>query len=406
MPDSQDIDALVAMLRGKVHVITIDTLEEARVVDICLSVAYVVDKPLFTWTVTQGLHRQDGHYSPQLHARRPEAAISQIRGTSIPGIYVLLDFGPYFNDVVNRTIRDIVGSDLGHTLIFVGDGFTLPATVQTLAVAHALSAPTDAVLKQIVREEAQRYRQLNHGESVQTSKEDLAKLVQNLRGLKRGEARRMAHRAIFDDGVIDASDLATIAEAKFKLLDPQGTLDFTFETRCFGEVGGLGGLKRWLEIRRQAFLGDHDGDRPKGMLLVGVQGCGKSLAAKSVAGTWGVPLLALDMGKLYNKYHGETERNLRTALEVATKMAPCVLWLDEIEKGLSVSDSDSGTSQRVLGTLLTWMNEDKPAVFLVATANAIERLPRRSSSARGGWTRSSSSTCPSPRSEGPSSRFT
>ena len=158
-------------------------------------------------------------------------------------------------------------------------------------------------------------------------------------------------------------------------MDPQGTLEFTFETRSLSDVGGLGGLKRWLEVRRQAFLGDHDGDRPKGMLLVGVQGCGKSLAAKSVAGTWGVPLLGLDMGRLYNKYHGETERNLRTALEVATKMSPCVLWIDEIEKGLSVSDSDAGTSQRVLGTLLTWMNEDKPAVFLVATANAIERLP-------------------------------
>lgn len=363
------------MVRGGVRLIVIDTLEEARAVDISLSVAYALDRPLFTWKITQGLHRQDGHYSPQLHARRPQAAVSQIRGTSVPGIYLLLDFAPYFDDVVNRMIRDIAGEELGQTVIFIGSGLTLPETLQPLAGHHSLSDPTDAVLKEIVREEVRRYRQLHHGQRVHGTKEDLAKVVQNLRGLKREDARRMAHRAIFDDGVIDASDLATVAEAKFKLLDPQGTLDFTFETASFSEVGGLGGLKRWLEIRRQAFLGDHDGDRPKGMLLVGVQGCGKSLAAKSVAGTWAVPLLALDIGRLYNKYHGETERNLRKALEVATKMAPCVLWIDEIEKGLSVSDSDSGTSQRVLGTLLTWMNEDKPAVFLVATANAIERLP-------------------------------
>ena len=225
-----------------------------------------------------------------------------------------------------------------------------------------------------MREEASRFQD-QHDRPVRTRRELVAKLVQNLRGLSAADARRLAHRAIFGDGVLDAADLAEVAQAKFELLDPQGTLDLTFETRRMDAVGGLRNLKRWLDVRRPAFLGDHDGDRPKGMLLVGVQGCGKSLAAKSVAGCWGVPLLSFDLGKLYNKYHGETERNLRRALETATKMAPCVLWIDEIEKGLSVSDSDSGTSQRVLGTLLTWMNEDKPPVFLVATANAIERLP-------------------------------
>ena len=278
MPDTKDIEAIVAMLRGKVRIITIDTLEESRAVDICLSVSYVLNCPCFTWSVTRGLHRQDGHYNPQLHARRPEAAIAQIRGTTSPGLYVLLDFGPYFDDVINRTIRDIAAGFTAHTLVFVGKGLTLPETLEPLAVTHALSDPDDEMLKQIVREESRRYKQLHYGKGVQTTREDLVKLVQNLRGLKREDARRMAHRAIFDDGVIDADDLATIAESKFKLLDPQGTLDFTFQTGSFADVGGLGGLKRWLEVRRQAFLGDHDGDRPKGMLLVGVQGCGKSLA--------------------------------------------------------------------------------------------------------------------------------
>jgi SpoVK/Ycf46/Vps4 family AAA+-type ATPase len=116
-------------------------------------------------------------------------------------------------------------------------------------------------------------------------------------------------------------------------------------------------------------------DPPKGMLLLGVQGCGKSLAAKACAGGFGVPLLRLDFAALYNKYHGETERNLREALKAAEAMAPCVLWCDEIEKGLATSDSDDGVSRRVLGSLLTWMNERKASVFLVATANAVDQLP-------------------------------
>jgi SpoVK/Ycf46/Vps4 family AAA+-type ATPase len=145
-------------------------------------------------------------------------------------------------------------------------------------------------------------------------------------------------------------------------------------------VGGQRNLKKWLERRRPVFAGDASAsglDIPKGVLLLGVQGGGKSLAAKAIAGSWAAPLLRLDVGALYNKYHGETERNLREALETAEAMAPCVLWLDEIEKGLSTGgdSSDGGVSRRVLGALLTWMSDRKSRVFMVATANDISRLP-------------------------------
>lgn len=116
-------------------------------------------------------------------------------------------------------------------------------------------------------------------------------------------------------------------------------------------------------------------ESPRGILLLGVQGCGKSLAAKAVAGVWGVPLLRLDFGRLYNKYYGETERNTRKALEAAEKMAPCVLWIDELEKGISVNENDDGTSQRLLATMLTWMAENSRPVFIVATSNNIDKLP-------------------------------
>src|SRR5690606_28985536 len=165
---------------------------------------------------------------------------------------------------------------------------------------------------------------------------------------------------------ITEQDLPLVNRNKFQLLDLEGIVSFETETGSFADVGGLTNLKRWLGQRRDAFLTDQgSSDRPKGILLLGVQGGGKSLAAKAVAGYWGIALLRLDIGALYNKYHGETERNLREALKLADAMSPCVLWLDEIEKGMSQGRSEEHTSQRLLGTLLTWMAERRTRVFIV-----------------------------------------
>ena len=159
-----------------------------------------------------------------------------------------------------------------------------------------------------------------------------------------------------------------------------GLLEFEMDSGNMTDIGGLGGLKRWLDRRRIAFTGDAAKlgvDPPKGVLLLGVQGAGKSLAAKAIAGSWNVPLMRLDFAVLYNKFSGETERNLREALKQAEAMAPCVLWVDEIEKGLASDggESDGGVSRRMLGTVLTWMAERTAKVFLVATANDVTQLP-------------------------------
>jgi SpoVK/Ycf46/Vps4 family AAA+-type ATPase len=165
--------------------------------------------------------------------------------------------------------------------------------------------------------------------------------------------------------------------AKYDLLGRDSPLSFEYETAKFSEIGGMQRLRQWLETRRSFFRDEPPAhlDPPRGLLLLGVQGCGKSLAAKAAAGIFGVPLLRLDFGILYSKYYGETERNLRKALDTSEVMAPCVLWVDEIEKGSAVGSEDDGLSRRVLGTLLTWMSERKKAVFLVATANDISCLP-------------------------------
>jgi len=204
--------------------------------------------------------------------------------------------------------------------------------------------------------------------------------VRNLQGLSEPDARRIARQLIFADGVLDAGDLPALARLKFELLNRSGHLHYEFDTARFADVAGAERLKRWVGQRREAFLGGDAPpglDPPRGILLLGVQGCGKSLLAKAVAGGFGVPLVRLDFGTLYAKYHGETEQNLREALAATEQLAPCVLWIDEIEKGLAAggSDSDGGVSRRVLGYLLTWMAERRSRVFLVATANQVHELP-------------------------------
>jgi SpoVK/Ycf46/Vps4 family AAA+-type ATPase len=192
------------------------------------------------------------------------------------------------------------------------------------------------------------------------------------------DARKIMRQIIHDDGAISDRDVHAAQQAKFALLGRSGVLHFEPDVLSFDQVAGLQRLKRWIAQRKPIFAQSKPPpglDPPRGVLLLGVQGSGKSLAAKACAAGFGVPLLRLDFAALYNKYHGETERNLRESLQTAEAMAPCVLWCDEIEKGLATSDSDDGVSRRVLGALLTWMSERKAAVFLVATANSIEQLP-------------------------------
>jgi SpoVK/Ycf46/Vps4 family AAA+-type ATPase len=230
----------------------------------------------------------------------------------------------------------------------------------------------------MVREEAERWASAHGRAAVKSAKQALERPGQQPEGMTMKDARRLARNAIHDDGVLEESDLPEVMQAKFELLNPDGVLGYEMETARFAANrrhaatqalagGALIGIRR----RRTAARSGH----APGMLLLGVQGCGKSLAARAAAGLFGVPLLHLDCGALFNRYHGESERNLRESLRAAELMSPCVLWIDEIEKGLAVSDTDGGTSRRMLGTLLTWMAERKSRVFIAATANDISILP-------------------------------
>jgi SpoVK/Ycf46/Vps4 family AAA+-type ATPase len=236
--------------------------------------------------------------------------------------------------------------------------------------------PSADQIRLLLQDEARRWRGSN-GEKVKAERQAIDALVQHLVGLCEEDARRIIAQAIENDGAVTMDDLPAALRAKHNLLGAGELLRLELDTAKFSDIGGLKTLKRWLEQRQAAFIGAAAPglEPPKGILILGVQGGGKSLAAKAVAGVWHLPLLQLDFGMLYNKYIGETERNLREMLKQAEAMAPCVLWIDEIEKGLAQERNDDGVSRRVLGTLLTWMAERKAKVFLVATANDISALP-------------------------------
>lgn len=377
MTDSiHDIETLV---RSHVPIILIETAEEKRAVDLFRELAIRLGQPVMRWSVASGLQRIDLDMQPQTHAREPAQALAQIRSTRTQGIYLLLDFHPYLEDPAHvRLIREIAlgYGEANHTLVFISHRCELPDELHSLSARFSLSLPDNTQIKRWVHEEASHWATAHPGRKVKTDEATLAELINHLGGLTEPDVRRLIRKSIYDDGAITHDDLPQVSQAKYRLLDQGGALTFELDTAAFSDVGGLATLKRWLEQRRRAFLEpDPALDSPRGILLVGVQGGGKSLAAKAVAGLWGLPLLRLDFGTLYNKFFGETERNLRASLDTASAMAPCVLWVDEIEKAIASGDYDSGTSKRVLGTLLTWMAERDAPVFLVATANRIDQLP-------------------------------
>ncbi len=380
MPDVRDLELLV---QSQVPIIVIESSEEERVVETLRRLAAGRGRTAYRWTVTDGLRRLAPDFALQEEETfsDPERLLQYIRKNSQPTLYALCDFHPYLQEAprIIRLVKDIAlrHAQSEQTLVLVSHAVRIPPELRGLTARFSLTLPSSEQILALVREEAAAWSRQHGGSRVRTEQRTLRHLVRNLAGLTMEEVRRLARVAIVDDGAIDAADLPEVNRAKFELMNLDGLLGFEYATLGIDEIAGLERLKRWLDVRRRVFAeGSVAGlEAPRGLLLLGVQGCGKSMAARAVAGLWQLPCLRLDMGVLYNKFFGETERNLREALRMAEAMAPCVLWIDEIEKGLSQAVHDEGVSRRVLGTLLTWMAERKAAVFLVATANDIHGLP-------------------------------
>lgn len=371
---------LEAIIRSRTPLIAVESNEEPQIVSLVRQIGGRLQIKAYSWTVTEGLRAFDACDQPSQSVLKSQDVLNYIKTTAKHSLFVLLDFHPYLEDALHvRYLKDIALTQAKHysTVVLVGHTVRVPEELRPFTASFRLPLPTLEELRAIVFETAAEWGARHGQRDVQTTNKALDLLVRNLAGLTATDARRLAIKAIADDGVIAESDMPEVMRAKYELLGRDAPLSFEYETAKFSEIGGMQRLRKWLEVRRSFFAGGPQPnlDPPRGVLLLGVQGCGKSLAAKAAAGIYGVPLLRLDFGVLYNKFYGETERNLRKALETAEVMSPCVLWMDEIEKGLSTSDDDDGLSRRILGALLTWMSERRKPVFVVATANDISRLP-------------------------------
>jgi SpoVK/Ycf46/Vps4 family AAA+-type ATPase len=256
----------------------------------------------------------------------------------------------------------------------------LPRELQPLVGCHTFALPTAAELKAVVRAVIERIRR-ERPLRVELTDTELDACVVRLRGLTAFEAERTLTRAIVRDNALTAADLDVIVDLKREMLRRDGVLEYIAPEENLAQVGGFATLKAWLAKRRRAFEPTARAfglEPPKGIVLLGIQGAGKTLVAKAVAREWGLPLLKMEPGRLYDKYVGESDKNLDRALAMAEAMAPCVLMIDEIEKALSYSrsaESDAGLARRLFGRLLGWLQDRREPVFVIATSNAIDQLP-------------------------------
>lgn len=386
MPQT-DLNRLLALLAARHACVSVLTFEEEHALDVARQAAMQQSKDVWLWTCSAGL--RDGLVKdarPIPETEHPAAALYYLNtNAAMEGLFVFLDLAGHLRDEkVLRLLRDLVSREEERekaSVILVNASDQLPPVVAGTAARLELTFPGEEELTDIVRRTCQELLVKGIRLRVDLRKEDLDSIVKNLRGLTRRQARQAILEAVATDRTFDTNDIAGILRFKRQVLSRTGLLEFVEAPASMDDIGGLSKLKSWLDLRREA-LGESAREYgiqpPRGVLLLGVQGAGKSLAAKAVATAWRRPLLRMDVGAFYNRYVGETERNLRDALRQAEMMAPVILWIDEIEKAFAsagAQSADGGLSKRMFGALLTWMQEHRSAVFLIATANDIESLP-------------------------------
>jgi len=373
---------LSLLLRSRHPLIACETIEEQRFEALVRAVSSELTIPFWSWSAASGLspaHPEDADKSAEL-----AFALRLIRRTTGEGTWLLKDPLPHLEApatlrLLRETAQEFAGSS--RTIVLVGPSMPTKPELEDVQVRFEFALPGPEELRELLTRVARRFSRENPTAKVALTRQDADGIVADLQGLTMFEAERALSRAVVEDNALTVADRPRIRETKKTLVEGGGLIEFVPAPGGLDQLGGLETLKRWIATRRVGFLpeaGQRPLDPPKGILLLGVQGCGKSIAAKAVAATWGLPLLALDAGKLLAPFIGESERNLRDALRRVERMAPCVLWIDEIEKAFASgrsSESDGGVSKRLVGALLTWMQERASKVFLVATANSVSELP-------------------------------
>ncbi|MEA2553595.1 MAG: hypothetical protein QOJ65_1771 [Fimbriimonadaceae bacterium] len=381
MDAAREIEVLI---RAKYPIIYVVSWEERRVEQALANVCKSLNRTMYTWSITQGMRppvpRTSGPARPTTLPGELEA-LALIHEAPEYTVFLLKDFHPYMRDNrVIRLLRDLAVRLRGkaQTILLLGPTLSLPTDLEKdvtvldfpLPEAPEIEATLDKVIS-AVKDNA------NVDSKLEPEKRE--QIVKSAQGLTLDEIESVFARSLVEKKKFDTD---VVLEEKKQIIRKSGLLEYYAADQSLKDVGGMGLLKEWLDKRTTSFTDkarDFGLPAPKGILLIGVQGCGKSLIAKSVSAHWNLPLLKLDVGRIFGSLVGQSEENIRRAIAVAESVAPCILWADELEKGFAgvggSGVSDGGTTARVFSTFLTWMQEKTSPVFLIATANEVHALP-------------------------------
>src|SRR5450755_2167966 len=403
------LDRLKVLINSSTPIVVMETVEEVRALSVVHEACSELNLAVFEWTIADGLVRSGSGVAAPLLAHQMRAAMSSgVSEAAIPktavyntadpvqalanletmtleAVFVLKDFHRHMeNPVVVRRLRD-VGQKFSanrRTLVLTAPAIEMPPELVSLVEFVDLPLPERDRLREIIRETYTRMS-VTHPLKLQLDANGVDAMAANLRGLTEEGAERAISQAVIGRQALNAECVTDVLEAKKALLKRSEMLEFVDATDNMASVGGLENMKRWLQ-QRQGSWDDHARefglDPPKGVIILGVQGCGKSLCARAVAGEWKLPLVKFDTAAVYDKFIGETEKRIQKVFKVAEGLAPCVLWIDELEKvfagsGPDSASADAGVSSRLLASFLSWMQERKPAVFVAATCNNVSVLP-------------------------------
>jgi SpoVK/Ycf46/Vps4 family AAA+-type ATPase len=418
---AEAIDRLKVLLDSSTPIVVMETVEEVRAVRLVRLACQDLNLASFEWTIAGGLVRSGmasgahaasgghsgdpgvehelppGGYSQEVYAamqsgsnviadtRDPAKVLGHLEGLTVEAAFILKDFHRHLDDpVVVRRLRD-VGQKFQtnrRTLILTAPSINIPPELVSLVEFLELPLPDRARLRQIVDEMLVRVSKA-HTVARKLDAAGIDAVVANLRGLTEEESERAVSQALVARYALCPETVTDILDAKRALLKRTGMLDFIDTSETMAGIGGLENLKNWLALRRGAWeekAREFGLEPPKGVIILGVQGCGKSLCARAVAGEWKLPLVKFDTAAIFDKYIGETEKRVRQVFKVAESLAPCVLWIDELEKvfagtGADSASVDAGVSSRMLGSFLGWMQDRKAPVFVAATSNNVNALP-------------------------------
>ncbi|HEY0697323.1 MAG TPA: AAA family ATPase [Micromonospora sp.] len=384
-------ETLAQLLKARFPLLHVESYEEHRVLGEVVAVArdaaaIRTPRAVWTWSAVQGLTQPDG--VRRQGTTDPAAALDAVVRVNEPGVFVFRDLHPAHggearpgDPQIVRRLRELAvafkSGPAPRTLVLVSPVRQIPVELAKDVTVVDFPLPTEAEIQALL-ERMIAANATNGRLRILLDEVGRERLAKAALGLTLHEAENAFARAMVNDGVLDEHDVSVVLEEKRQAVRRSGLLEFVDDSVRLADVGGLENLKRWLAKRNGSWLAEaaaYGLPAPRGVLITGIPGCGKSLTAKAVAAAWGLPLLRFDIGRVFAGLVGSSEQNMRTALRTAEATAPCLLWVDEIEKGLSGGGGDSGTSARVFGSFLTWMQEKSAPVFVIATANEIENLP-------------------------------